>query len=73
MGAQIVIESTGHFTDGSKAKAHLGSTEMCIRDSHYGMFAFNTAEPAEIDDALAKASVAGTRARMQVAYSLSLD
>jgi L-ascorbate metabolism protein UlaG (beta-lactamase superfamily) len=40
---------------------------------HYGMFAFNTAEPAEIDDALAKASVAGTRARMQVAYSLSLD
>ena len=27
----------------------------------------------EIDDALAKASVAGTRARMQIAYSLSLD
>jgi glyceraldehyde 3-phosphate dehydrogenase len=26
VGAQIVIESTGHFTDGSKAKAHLGST-----------------------------------------------
>jgi L-ascorbate metabolism protein UlaG (beta-lactamase superfamily) len=40
---------------------------------HYGMFAFNTAEPAEIDGLLAKASVAGTRARMQVAYSLSLD
>ncbi len=26
VGAQIVIESTGHFTDGTKAKAHLGST-----------------------------------------------
>jgi glyceraldehyde 3-phosphate dehydrogenase len=26
VGAQIVIESTGHFTDASKAKAHLGST-----------------------------------------------
>src|SRR6202050_471170 len=26
VGAQIVIESTGHFTDGAKAKAHLGST-----------------------------------------------
>jgi glyceraldehyde 3-phosphate dehydrogenase len=26
VGAQIVIESTGHFTDGSKAKAHLGAT-----------------------------------------------
>jgi glyceraldehyde 3-phosphate dehydrogenase len=25
-GAQIVIESTGHFTDATKAKAHLGST-----------------------------------------------
>jgi len=25
-GAQIVIESTGHFTDAEKAKAHLGST-----------------------------------------------
>ena len=26
VGAQIVIESTGHFTDGAKAKAHLGAT-----------------------------------------------
>ncbi len=26
VGAQIVIESTGHFTDAEKAKAHLGST-----------------------------------------------
>jgi glyceraldehyde 3-phosphate dehydrogenase len=26
VGAQIVIESTGHFTDADKAKAHLGST-----------------------------------------------
>src|ERR1700729_3367637 len=26
VGAQIVIESTGLFTDGTKAKAHLGST-----------------------------------------------
>jgi glyceraldehyde 3-phosphate dehydrogenase len=26
VGAQVVIESTGHFTDGTKAKAHLGST-----------------------------------------------
>jgi glyceraldehyde 3-phosphate dehydrogenase len=26
VGAQIVIESTGHFTDAAKAKAHLGST-----------------------------------------------
>ena len=26
VGAQIVIESTGHFTDGTKAKAHLGAT-----------------------------------------------
>jgi glyceraldehyde 3-phosphate dehydrogenase len=26
VGAQIVIESTGHFTDGNKAKAHLGAT-----------------------------------------------
>jgi glyceraldehyde 3-phosphate dehydrogenase len=26
VGAQIVIESTGHFTDGAKAKAHLGTT-----------------------------------------------
>jgi glyceraldehyde 3-phosphate dehydrogenase len=26
VGAQIVIESTGHFTDASKAKAHLGPT-----------------------------------------------
>ena len=25
-GAQIVVESTGHFTDGTKAKAHLGET-----------------------------------------------
>jgi glyceraldehyde 3-phosphate dehydrogenase len=25
-GAEIVIESTGHFTDAAKAKAHLGST-----------------------------------------------
>ena len=25
-GAQVVIESTGHFTDATKAKAHLGST-----------------------------------------------
>jgi len=25
-GAQIVVESTGHFTDATKAKAHLGST-----------------------------------------------
>ncbi|HUA93191.1 MAG TPA: type I glyceraldehyde-3-phosphate dehydrogenase [Terracidiphilus sp.] len=25
-GAEIVIESTGHFTDATKAKAHLGST-----------------------------------------------
>jgi L-ascorbate metabolism protein UlaG (beta-lactamase superfamily) len=40
---------------------------------HYGMFAFNTVEPAEIDRTLAKAAVAGTRARMQIAYSLSLD
>jgi glyceraldehyde 3-phosphate dehydrogenase len=26
VGAEIVIESTGHFTDATKAKAHLGST-----------------------------------------------
>ncbi|MGC2250781.1 MAG: type I glyceraldehyde-3-phosphate dehydrogenase, partial [Acidobacteriaceae bacterium] len=26
VGAQIVIESTGHFTDAAKAKAHLGPT-----------------------------------------------
>ena len=26
VGAEIVVESTGHFTDGAKAKAHLGST-----------------------------------------------
>ena len=26
VGAQIVVESTGHFTDGAKAKAHLGAT-----------------------------------------------
>ena len=26
VGAEIVIESTGHFTDGAKAKAHLGAT-----------------------------------------------
>ncbi len=26
VGAQIIVESTGHFTDAEKAKAHLGST-----------------------------------------------
>src|SRR5450432_1231226 len=26
VGAQIIVESTGHFTDGTKAKAHLGTT-----------------------------------------------
>src|SRR6202142_3165233 len=26
VGAQIVVESTGHFTDAEKAKAHLGAT-----------------------------------------------
>ncbi len=26
VGAQVVVESTGHFTDGTKAKAHLGET-----------------------------------------------
>src|ERR1700687_4882316 len=26
VGAQVVIESTGHFTDATKAKAHLGAT-----------------------------------------------
>ena len=26
VGAQIVVESTGHFTDAAKAKAHLGPT-----------------------------------------------
>jgi glyceraldehyde 3-phosphate dehydrogenase len=26
VGAQVVIESTGHFTDAAKAKAHLGAT-----------------------------------------------
>ena len=26
VGAQIVVESTGHFTDATKARAHLGST-----------------------------------------------
>ena len=26
VGAQIVIESTGHFTDGAKAKSNLGAT-----------------------------------------------
>ena len=26
VGAQIVVESTGHFTDGAKAMAHLGAT-----------------------------------------------
>ena len=31
-GAEVVVESTGHFTDGTKAKAHLGST---VEKSHY--------------------------------------
>src|ERR1700744_6416135 len=26
VGAQVVVESTGHFTDATKAKAHLGTT-----------------------------------------------
>lgn len=26
VGAQVIVESTGHFTDATKAKAHLGST-----------------------------------------------
>src|SRR5450432_76700 len=26
VGAQIIVESTGHFTDATKAKAHLGTT-----------------------------------------------
>jgi len=26
VGAQIIVESTGHFTDAEKAKAHLGTT-----------------------------------------------
>src|ERR1039458_6102845 len=30
VGAQIVVESTGHFTDGTKAKAHLGARERQI-------------------------------------------
>jgi L-ascorbate metabolism protein UlaG (beta-lactamase superfamily) len=40
---------------------------------HYGLFAFNTAEPAMIDAAIAKAPFAATRARAQVAYGLGLD
>ena len=39
---------------------------------HYGLFAFNTAEPAALDSALAKARFAATRARGQVAYALSI-
>ena len=31
VGAQIVIESTGHFTDATKAKAHLGHRQ----ESHH--------------------------------------
>ena len=32
VGAQIVVESTGHFTDADKAKAHLGST---VKKGHH--------------------------------------
>ncbi len=39
---------------------------------HYGLFAFNTADPAALDSALAKAPLAATRAREQVAYTLGL-
>jgi L-ascorbate metabolism protein UlaG (beta-lactamase superfamily) len=39
---------------------------------HYGMFAFNTVDPAVIDAAASKAPLAAVRARSQVAYSLLL-
>ncbi len=40
---------------------------------HYGMFAFNTVEPAQIDAVLAAAPLASTRARTQVVYALGLN
>ncbi len=40
---------------------------------HYGLFAFNTVEPAEIDAVLADAALTAKRARTQVAYTLRLD
>jgi hypothetical protein len=40
---------------------------------HYGMFAFNTVEPAAIDGALAAAPVHALRARTQVVWTLRLD
>ena len=39
---------------------------------HYGLFAFNTAEPAVLDSALANARFAATRARRQVAYTFGI-
>ncbi len=40
---------------------------------HYGMFAFNTVEPAAIDDATAAAPLHAERARFQVAYGLTAE
>ena len=40
---------------------------------HYGMFAFNTVDPAAIDSALAAAPIRAFRARTQTAWTLLLD
>jgi len=40
---------------------------------HYGMFAFNTADPAAIDTALAAAPVAARRGKANVVWTLLLD
>jgi hypothetical protein len=40
---------------------------------HYGMFAFNTVEPAAIDAALEAAPVRALRARTQAAWTLLSD
>ena len=39
---------------------------------HYGMFAFNTADPSEIDAALAGEAPRAERARLQVEYALQV-
>jgi L-ascorbate metabolism protein UlaG (beta-lactamase superfamily) len=49
---------------------HCGIPAMIAH--HYGLFAFNTAEPGALDSALTKAGLAATRARDQIAYTLSI-